>query len=270
MVHYIIHSCDNPAMAKDGLAAAEHYGEIAPSGAHAAHMPGHIFARLGMWPQDIDAQLASIHASEAAQAHGENGIMDEPHSYDFLMYAYLQSGQDAKAKAVLEKSGSVMDRMAGMPDMTWMNGYYRTKFPVFYALETRDWQTAAALKPIAGAPPEDEAMTWWAHAIADGHLHHAEQAKADLAKYDVLMAEVKKGSNAYEADSTAAQITRNETAAWASFASDKQEDALQQMRQSPTCRTKSARVRSTFPPAKCWPTCCSNSISRNRRSPSIA
>lgn len=230
VVHYIIHSCDNPAMAKDGLTAAEHYGEIAPAGAHAVHMPGHIFARLGMWPQDIDAQLASIRASEAAEAHGENGIMDEPHSYDFLMYAYIQSGEDAKAKGVLEHSASLIDRMAGMPDMTWMNGYYRTKFPVFYALETRDWQAAAALKPVSGEPPEDETMTWWARSIADGHLHHGEQAKADLAKYDALMLEVKKGANAYDAFSTSAQIARGEIAAWVSFAAGDQDEALKQMR----------------------------------------
>src|SRR5271165_4318181 len=32
VVHYIIHSCDNPAMASEGLAASDHYGEIAPAG----------------------------------------------------------------------------------------------------------------------------------------------------------------------------------------------------------------------------------------------
>ena len=58
LVHYIIHSCDNPAMAAEGLAAADQYGKIAPSGAHAYHMPGHIYARLGMWPQDIEQTLA--------------------------------------------------------------------------------------------------------------------------------------------------------------------------------------------------------------------
>ena len=78
-------------------------------------MPGHIFARLGMWQQDIDAQLASIQASEAAEAQHEDGLMDEPHSYDFLMYAYLQSGQDESAKEVLHKSVLVMDRMDAMP-----------------------------------------------------------------------------------------------------------------------------------------------------------
>jgi hypothetical protein len=92
VVHYIIHACDNPALAADGLAAADHYGEIAQSGPHAFHMPGHIYSRLGLWPQDIASQLGSIEASRVAEAHGESGVSDEPHSYDFLIYAYLQSG----------------------------------------------------------------------------------------------------------------------------------------------------------------------------------
>jgi hypothetical protein len=193
VVHYIIHSCDNPAMAKDGLAAAEHYGEIAPSGPHATHMPGHIFARLGMWQQDIDAQLASIKAAEAAEAHHENGLMDEPHSYDFVMYAYLQCGQDERARQVLRQSVVVIDRMDAMPAMGGghrddMSGYYRTNFPVFYALVMRDWPSAAALQPVPTALPEDATLTWWARAIADGHLHHAQQAQADLAQYDARMA----------------------------------------------------------------------------------
>jgi tetratricopeptide (TPR) repeat protein len=251
LVHYIIHSCDNPAMAKDGLAAAEHYGEIAPSGPHAAHMPGHIFARLGMWQQDIDSQLASILASEVAEAHHEDGIMDEPHSYDFVMYAYLQSGQDKSAKDVLQKSISVIDRMdamggMGMGHRDGMSGYYRTKFPVFYTLEMRDWPSAAALQPVHGALPEDVAMTWWARAIADGHLHHAQQAQADLAQYDAMMAEVRKGRHAYYADSTGAQIERNEVAAWVSFAAvspssaagPQQDEALKQMRDAADLQDK--------------------------------
>ena len=235
VVHYTIHSCDNPAMAREALAAAGHYGEIAPSGPHAAHMPGHIFARLGMWQQDIDAQLASIKASEAAESHHEDGLMDEPHSYDFLMYAYLQSGQDESAKSVLHQSVSVLDNIDSMPSMAstrmeGMSGYYRTKFPVFYALEMRGWNSASALQPVSGALPQNATMTWWARAIADGHLRHAEQARADLAQYDALMSEVRKGRHAYYADSIGARIERNEIVAWASFAAGQQDDALTHMR----------------------------------------
>jgi hypothetical protein len=59
VTHFIIHACDNPAMAKYGLEAARRYAKIAPASAHALHMPGHIFARLGHWQDDIQSNLAS-------------------------------------------------------------------------------------------------------------------------------------------------------------------------------------------------------------------
>src|SRR5262249_6577796 len=136
VLHYIVHSCDNPAMAADGLTAANHYGEVAQSGPHAFHMPGHIYARLGLWPQDITAQLGSIAASETAEAHGESGVMDELHSFDFLLYACLQSGRDRCAKAVLEQISAPLAKVASMPGMesAYMDGmvpYFRTKLPAF-------------------------------------------------------------------------------------------------------------------------------------------
>jgi len=235
LIHYIIHSCDNPEMAQDGLAAAERYGTVAASGPHAVHMAGHIFARLGMWPEDITAQLGSIEASEAAEAKHESGIMDEPHSYDFLMYAYLQSGQDAKAKEVLTESGAALDRIIAMKDMgrgymSDMGAYYRTKFPVFYTLEMRDWKAAAALEPVAGALPENAAMTWWARAIADGHLRRAVAGQADRQHYEALVEAMRHGPDAFEAESTGVQIGRNEVAAWAHYAAGRNDEALREMR----------------------------------------
>jgi tetratricopeptide (TPR) repeat protein len=233
--HYIIHACDNPSMAADGLAAADHYGEIAPSGPHAFHMPGHIYARLGLWPQDIDSQLGSIAAANEAAKHGESGLMDEPHSYDFVEYAYLQSGQDAKAKWALGQDAAALKELQAMPGgganyMAGMVPYYEVKLPAFYELEMRDWKAAAALKAPAAASPEVQMMVAWAHAIADGHLNHAVAAQADLAKYDALLGELKKGPDAYVADGTGVKIERGEIVAWTAFAGGKQQDALMLMR----------------------------------------
>jgi tetratricopeptide (TPR) repeat protein len=243
VVHYIIHACDNPAMAAEGLAAADHYGEIAQSGPHAFHMPGHIYARLGLWPQDIASQRGSIQASQVAEAHGESGVSDEPHSYDFLIYAYLQSGQDIKAKAALKEASVAVNGLAsmsgaGMNHMAGMVPYYRTKLPVFYALEMRDWKTAAAMEPVAGSTPETSTLVYWARSVAHGHLRQPEQAQADLAKYDELIAEIRKGKNAYEADGTSAKLTRNEIVAWTAFAANKQEDALTAMRSAADLQDK--------------------------------
>src|SRR5258708_29687249 len=189
VVHYIIHACDTPSMAQDGLAAAKHYGEIASSAPHAVHMPAHIFARLGMWEADIDANVGSVAASHAAEHRKQSGAMDQFHSDDFLVYAYLQSGQEPRAKAVLDESAAVIAHFETMQDMgenymTGMFPYYRTKLPIIYTLEFRDWKSAAALQAVAGAPPQSQTLTYWARTAAAGHVHQPQQAQANLADYD--------------------------------------------------------------------------------------
>jgi tetratricopeptide (TPR) repeat protein len=243
VVHYIIHACDTPSLAKDGLAASRHYGEIAPSGPHAVHMPGHIFARLGMWQADIDANRGSVAASQAAEARGQSGAMDQFHSDDFLLYAYLQSGQDAAARAVMADAAAALAHFETMPNMadhymTGMFPYYRAKLPVIFALEMRDWKSAAALEPVAGAPPQSQTMTYWARAIAAGHLREAPQARAALAEYDSLHEQLRKGPYAYFADSTGARIARGEMLAWAAFAEGNSADALKHMRESADLQDK--------------------------------
>ena len=252
VVHYIIHSCDNPSLAPEALAASDHYGEIAPSGAHAFHMPGHIYARLGLWPQDIASQLGSIKASQEAEARGESGIMDEPHSYDFLQYAYLQSGQDARAKAAMEENAAVLKMMASMPApstgrMPGRMAYFQVKLPIFNALEMRDWKSAAALEPVSGSPPEVAMLEYWARAIAHGRLRQPDQAKADVARYDELAAEVKKGKSAYHAEGTGVKIERGEMLGWSAFAEGKEAEALADVRGAADLQDKVGQAEVDIP-----------------------
>ena len=243
VVHYIIHACDTPSLAPDGLAAAKHYGEIAASAPHAVHMPGHIFARLGMWQEDIDSNVGSVAASHAAEARKQSGAMDQFHSDDFLLYAYLQSGQDAKAKAVLHDSAAAIAHFESMSDMgehymVGMFPYYRTKLPIFFDLEMRDWEAAAVIEAIAGAPPETQTLTFWARTVAAGHLHQPRQARENLVAYDALIEKIKLGRHAYFADSTGASITRGEMLAWIAFAEGNSADAVKLMQESADLQDK--------------------------------
>lgn len=252
VAHYIIHACDNPLLASQGLEAAKRYGEIAPSAAHAAHMPSHVFARLGMWREDIDSNLASVAASQKALENHPSSIFDQLHADDFLLYAYLQSGRDASAKGIVENSVAVIAKsestrqMSGM-SMSYMLPFYRTKFPIFYDLEMRDWQSAGALEPVAGALPEIQMFTYWARIMAAGHLHRAQAARADLAKYDALVDQVKRGKHSYEAESTGARVERDEVLAWAAFAQGDQEPALNHMRAAADLQDKVGQAEVDIP-----------------------
>jgi tetratricopeptide (TPR) repeat protein len=220
--HYIIHACDSPQMAEEGLAAARRYGQIAPSAPHAAHMPGHIFARLGLWQEDIQANLASIAAAEQSGSMGH-----ELHAMDFLNYAYLQVGEDAKAHALVEKVAN-MQVMAGH-DMQDYLDMARAGFPATYEIEMRHWKEAAALEPAKDAKPENAAITYWARAVGNGHLKRAAAAKQDLAQYDAMMEAVKKGPDAYLAEFM--DTGRDEMRAWVAFAEGNSDEAAQIMRE---------------------------------------
>ena len=140
----------------------------------------------------------------------------------------VQSGSWTRPRTLLDQLDA-MPAMAGHR-MEGMVPYYRSKYAVFYALEMRNWKSAAALEPPAGSSPEVATLTIWARAIAHGHLRQPERAKADLARYDALIGQIKKGKDAYMAEDTGSRIERGEVMGWVAFAEGKQDEALKNMR----------------------------------------
>jgi len=104
IVHYIIHTYDYPGIADLGLPAARRYAEVAPSSAHALHMPSHIFTRLGLWDECIQSNTRSVASAQCyAASAGIKGHWDEElHGLDYLMYAYLQKGDNHAANELLK------------------------------------------------------------------------------------------------------------------------------------------------------------------------
>src|SRR5262249_42245527 len=87
VAHYLIHSYDKPQLAQLGLPAARRYAQIAPASPHALHMPSHIFARLGLWQDDIACNVASVDATRKTAAMHMGGGGHQFHAMDFLVYA---------------------------------------------------------------------------------------------------------------------------------------------------------------------------------------
>jgi tetratricopeptide (TPR) repeat protein len=229
LAHYIIHACDSPEMAPMALEAARRYAEIAPSSAHAVHMPSHIFARLGLWQEDIQANLKSVSlakSSEASDMHGH-----ALHASHFLIYAYLQTGQDESAERVLEQSRQITARASGGDDTGMMDyyGYAAAHFPALYDLEMRRWPEAAALVPAAGAPPHLQMITDWARTIASAQMGDAEATRRNAQKFDAAEEATRKSEYAYLLEGP--QLSRREVHAWLAFAEKKNDEALREMRE---------------------------------------
>jgi tetratricopeptide (TPR) repeat protein len=226
IAHYIIHSCDNPAMASLALSAARQYAGIAPSSPHAVHMPSHIFARLGLWQDDINSNLAAIRVADGMAAH-HHVMHHKVHSMDFLEYAYMQIGDDASAKATMEQIAAI--RVEQMdPEFENYLLARQAEGPAKYALERRQWKEALALQPIAGAPPQVQLVTYWGRAIAAGHLHDAGAGQDALKHYDELLEATRKGPRPYLADGL--KDEQQVVQAWAAYAAGNSDDAVRRLR----------------------------------------
>jgi tetratricopeptide (TPR) repeat protein len=222
--HYLIHACDTPALASQGLDAARRYAKIAPDSSHALHMPSHIFSRLGLWQESIDSNLAAAAAAgQATKTHMADAHY-QLHALDFLEYAYLQSGRNADARHVI-------DEVAGVPGASSDDvADHQATMRARYALETHDWKMAAALEPPAGALYVQD-TTWWARAIGAARDGDVSAAGADIEKLDAATAESKARSKkqGYEVKDEK-NVDQLEADAWLAYAEGKKDAAVEVLR----------------------------------------
>jgi tetratricopeptide (TPR) repeat protein len=227
LAHYIIHSYDVPALADDALNAARRYSKIAPSAPHALHMPSHTFTRVGYWQDSIDTNVAS-----AAAARRVGSTAEELHAMDYQTYAYLQTGQDAAAKRLLDSLGAVAGRFdidaVGSAAPGSAGVFALSAIPARYALERRAWSEAAKLVPSSSRFPYAEAMTYFARALGAAHVRDTETGRTAVEALVQIRDRLVQAKETYWGEQV--EIQRQGAAAWLAWADGRPEEALAGMR----------------------------------------
>ncbi|MGZ3328027.1 MAG: hypothetical protein ACXU85_12800, partial [Xanthobacteraceae bacterium] len=214
VAHYLIHLYDTPALAEKGLDAARRYAQIAPAAPHAQHMPSHIFTRVGYWKESIGSN-----AEAARSAKASNEAHDQLHAMDYLVYAYLQMGQDGKAQAVLEE----MRGIGGFTETFIAGPYALAVSPARYAIERGDWSTAAALAVRPTPLAHVEAITHFARAMGAARSGKPDDARAEIAKLGELRDKLRDAKDAYWSEQV--DIQWRVANAWVLNAEGKSEEA---------------------------------------------
>ena len=234
VAHYLIHAADRPEFAAQGLEAARRYAAIAPDSAHAIHMPSHIFVRLGLWQDSITSNIAAnASGAHAAEMHTAESHY-QTHAMDFLSYSYLQSGQEAKAREVMEHTGHVIGATEEQ------KADHRAYFAARTALELHRWKEAAAL-PIPAIRKNWNDTTYWARAIGAARSGDVAGAESDVKELTQLVADRDKRSKkmGYTVSSEKA-VDLSEAEAWLAFAKGKSDEALAELRAAADHQDKSS------------------------------
>jgi tetratricopeptide (TPR) repeat protein len=226
LTHYIIHSYDVPALADKALAAARRYAKIAPSAPHALHMPSHTFTRVGAWQDSIETNTAS---SDVARKLGSTA--EELHAMDYRAYAYLQTGQDAKAREMVAGLPQVKARFD--PDAIGgaapgSAGYFAlASIPARYALERGDWKAAAALVAEPTRYGYPEAQTWFARGLGAARGGDVAGAKAAVAELIGIRDQLAAKKEPYWAEQV--EIQQRAVTAWLALAEGRRDEAVAAM-----------------------------------------
>jgi hypothetical protein len=227
IIHYIIHTYDYPGLAELALPAARKYASVAPSSAHALHMPSHIFTRLGLWDECIKSNLESIASAKcyAAQA-GIKGHWDEElHGMDYLAYAYLQKGENTLAKQQLDYLKTIIE----VYPVNFKTAYAFAAIPCRYYLENKNWDDAATvqLSPFHFPWikfPWQQSIIHFTRLLGAAHLGNIGNANKELTTLKQLRDTLEQQKDFYKSKQVEIQIKIGE--AWIQFVAAQKKEGL--------------------------------------------
>jgi tetratricopeptide (TPR) repeat protein len=189
-------------------------------------MPSHIYSMVGMWEESVMSNWRSVAVANdyVAKAKLDGTLGGVPHAYDFMAYAYLQLGQDLKARSLIQGT-MAMKKIIGVP---LAGATARAAVPARYMLERQDWQGAAQLQLLGTGYPMAEAITLFARAMGAARSGDTAAAQADIEKLKEQRATLEKAGQGYWAGQVEIQILGAQ--AWAAEGQGNRSDARKFMR----------------------------------------
>ena len=146
VLHYLIHSYDDPVHAPLGMRAARLYGTVAPEADHALHMTSHIFVAMGMWDDVVEANEAAVRITGVLRAASPSPLVCGHYPF-WLTYGYLQQGRIELAKEIVKRCYQGVSTATQPP---W-GGFIGVRSR--YLLDTEDWSGDVAALVASPSQP---------------------------------------------------------------------------------------------------------------------
>ncbi len=232
-MHYLVHANDVPGRERELLEITRKYESVAPNNPHAIHMPTHIYTRLGDWNGVIRGNLRAANVALEYPA-GDKGqfVWDEfCHAIEYLVYAYLQKGDDRAAAIQIKRL-----RSTARLEPSFKTAFHLMSIQARYALERRAWNEAAAIVPRQPATLDWDRFAWaegvarFARGLGMAHERRIDEAKTESERLEQLETVMQKvGEDLFARN---LRLLHLELDAWIAHVEGKQDASLSLMEQA--------------------------------------
>ncbi|MEM6857648.1 MAG: hypothetical protein AAF559_07235 [Pseudomonadota bacterium] len=208
ILHYLIHSYDDPTHAPLGERMAERYAVVAPDAGHAQHMVSHIYLALADWEA---TELANVNASKVVNLQRAAQGCDATycgHYNEWLAYALLQQGKDGAPliKQCVEQMREAAAKAKAEGSDTVRGAWSAARVALFLGVDEGEW-----LEPMELPQSAPMRSTHFLQAHAAFLRYHASdlaKAKAGLAEMAAIYEDMASGAGATWASSYGAWMVR--------------------------------------------------------------
>ena len=247
IAHYIIHNYDSPELAHLALNTARKYAVIAPASAHAQHMPSHIFTRLGLWDESIKSNIDSANSAVcyAESVNPNASWVSEIHALDYLVYAYLQLGDNTKAQLEMDKMKMIKEVF---PSDHFATAYALIAVPSRLAVENKNWELATKLELPKTNLDWDKA-TWpkailhFSRALGFTNTGDSSAAQKELEILISLRDRLNDAENSYESGQVTIQIEAIK--GWIEYSKGNSDKAIEYMKLASNLENKTSKAAVT-------------------------
>ena len=247
IAHYIIHNYDSPELANLALKTARQYSVIAPASAHAQHMPSHIFTRLGLWDESIKSNIDSANSAVcyAESVNPNASWVSEIHAIDYLVYAYLQLGDNAKAKLEMDKVKEIKEVF---PKDHFASAYALIAIPARLAVENKNWELATKLElPNTnldwGKATWPKAILHFSRALGFTNTGNSLAAQKELEILISLRNRLNEAENIYESGQVTIQIEAIK--GWIEYSKGNADKAIEYMKLASNLESETSKAAVT-------------------------
>lgn len=247
IAHYIIHNYDSPELAHLALNTARKYAVIAPASAHAQHMPSHIFTRLGLWNESINSNIDSANSAVcyAESVNPNASWVSEIHALDYLVYAYLQMGDNVRAQSEMNKMIEIKEVF---PSDHFASAYALIAVPSRLAIENKNWQLATELELPKTNLDWDKAswpkaMLHFSRALGFTNTGNSSKAQKELDILINLRDRLNEAKNSYESGQVTIQI--ESIKGWIEYSKGNTEKAIEYMKLASKLESETSKAAVT-------------------------
>jgi len=188
--HYYIHAVEASPHPERALASAARLEKLAPAEGHLAHMPSHIYARVGEHSASARCNEAAMAADKRflseTQEQGFYRLMYYSHNMHFLAYADCMRGDFAGAKSAAGKL--VANVSPGVKAIPMLEGFLPT--PIVVLLGFERWRDILKLPQPDHSLALTNAVWHSARGIAFANLGKTSEAEQEQKAFHDLIAKI--------------------------------------------------------------------------------